>query len=61
MKDTRIVDLQRRGIQSGARMVPTEIFYNKVSLKYKRDKAHDIDTRRGQKECPPASLQLDVT
>ena len=29
---------------------------NKVLLKYKREKASDIDISRGQKECPPASL-----
>ena len=29
---------------------------NKVLLKYKREKASDVDIRRRQKECPPASL-----
>ena len=34
---------------------------NKVLLKYKGDReASDIGIRRGQKEYPPASLQLDV-
>ena len=37
-----------------------ELLCNKVLLKYKRDKVSDIDIRRGQKEYPTASLQLDV-
>ena len=38
----------------------SELLCNKVLLKHKGDKASDIGIRRGQKECPPASLQLDV-
>ena len=35
----------------------SELLCNKVLLKYKEIvKASDIDIRRGQKECPPASL-----
>ena len=37
----------------------SELLCNKVLLKYK-EKASDIGIRRGQKEYPPASLQLDV-
>ena len=34
----------------------SELLCNKVLLKYKeREKASDIDTRRGQKECPLTS------
>ena len=42
------------------RLDHSELLCNKVLLKYKREKTSDIDIRRGQKECPPASLQLDV-
>ena len=39
----------------------SELLCNKVLSKYKGDrKASDIGIRRGQKEYPPASLQLDV-
>ena len=38
----------------------SELLCNKVLLKYKGDTASDIGIRRGQKEYPPASLQLDV-
>ena len=34
----------------------SELLCNKVLLKYKREKAFDIDIRKRQKECPPASL-----
>ena len=34
---------------------------NNILLKCKGDKASDIGIRRGQKEYPPVSLQLDVT
>ena len=30
----------------------SELLYNKVLLKYKREEASDIDIRREQKECP---------
>ena len=33
----------------------SELLCRKVLLKYKREKASDIDIRRGQKECPPRS------
>ena len=36
------------------RLDHSELLCQKVLLKYKR--ASDIDIRRGQKECPPASL-----
>ena len=41
----------------------SELLCNKVLLKYIQEieKASDIGIRRGQKECPAASLQLDVT
>ena len=42
------------------RLDPSEVLCNKVLLKYKGDKASDIGIRRGQKEHPPGSLQLDV-
>ena len=42
------------------RLDRSELLCNKVLLKYKGDKASDIGIRRGQKEYPPASLQLDV-
>ena len=42
------------------RLDRSELLYNKVLLKYKGDKASDIGIRRGQKEYPPASVQLDV-
>ena len=29
----------------------SEVLYNKVLLEYKREKASDIDIRRGKKEC----------
>ena len=40
----------------------SELLCNKVLLKYIQEieKASDIGIRRGQKEYPPASLQLDV-
>ena len=38
------------------RLDRSELLCNKVLLKYKGEKASDIDIRRGQKECPPASL-----
>ena len=43
------------------RLDRSELLCNKVLSKYKGDrKASDIGIRRGQKEYPPASLQLDV-
>ena len=42
------------------RLDHSELLCNKVLLKCKGDKASDIGIRRGQKECPTASLQLDV-
>ena len=42
------------------RLDRSELLCNKVLLKRKREKASDIGIRRGQKEYPPASLQLDV-
>ena len=42
------------------RLDHSELLCNKVLLKYKGDTASDIGIRRGQKEYPPASLQLDV-
>ena len=38
------------------RLDRSELLCNIVLIKYKRDKASRIDIRRGQKECPPASL-----
>ena len=39
----------------------SELLCNKVLLKFKEiEKASDIGIRRGQKEYPPDSLQLDV-
>ena len=38
------------------RLDRSELLCNKVLLKYKREKASDVDIRRGQKECPTASL-----
>ena len=39
----------------------SELLCNKVLLKYKEiEKASDIDIRRGQKECPPASVSNGV-
>ena len=38
------------------RLDRSQILCNNVLLKYKREKASDIDIRRGQKECPAASL-----
>ena len=39
----------------------SELLCNKVLLKYKGDReSSDIGIRRGQKEYPPARLQLDV-
>ena len=58
-KTARILGLRR--IQSRARWAwSLRALCNKVLSKYKGDKASDIGIRRGQKECPPASLQLDV-
>ena len=43
------------------RLDHSELLCNKVLLKCKEiEKASDIGIRRGQKECPPASLQLNV-
>ena len=42
------------------RLDHSELLYNKVLLKYKREKASDIDIRRGQKECPLASISNGV-
>ena len=43
------------------RLDRSELLCNKVSLSIKEiEKASDIGIRRGQKENPPASLQLDV-
>ena len=38
------------------RLDSSELLCNKVVLKYKREKASDIDLRKGQKEYPRASL-----
>ena len=38
----------------------SELWCNKVLLKYKEDKSSDIGIRKGQKEYLTASLQLDV-
>ena len=38
----------------------SELLGNKVLLKYKREKASDIDIRRGQKEYPFASASNGV-
>jgi len=39
------------------RLDHSELLCNEVLLKYKEtEKASDIDIRRGQKGCPPASL-----
>ena len=38
----------------------SELLCNKVLLKHKRDKASDIDIRRGQKEHPLASVNNEV-
>ena len=38
------------------RLDRSELLCNKVVLKYKREKASDIDLRKGQKEYPRASL-----
>ena len=42
------------------RLDHSELLCNKVLLKYKREKASDIDIRRGQKECPLASVSNGV-
>ena len=42
------------------RLDHSKLLCNKVVLKYKGDRASDIGIRRGQKEYPPVSLQLDV-
>ena len=63
MKDTGILGLQKRGIQSGTKDKAglLRALYNEMLLKYKKiEKTSDIGIRRGQKEYPPASLQLDV-
>ena len=41
----------------------SELLCNKVLLKYKREKASDIDIRRGHEECPAclASVSKGVT
>ena len=61
MKDARILGLRRR-IQSEPRdkAYHSELLCNKVLLKYKREKASDIDIRRGQKECSLASVSNGV-
>ena len=59
MKDTGILGLLRRGIQSGAsdKMIAQRFCVIKFSQSIKEiEKTSDIDIRRGQKECPPASL-----
>ena len=38
------------------RLDRSELLCHKVLLKYKREKASDIDIGRGQKECPLAIL-----
>ena len=46
-------------LESETRLDLSELFCNKVSLKYKGDReSSEIDIRRGQKEYPPARLQL---
>ena len=43
------------------RLYHSELLCSEVLLKYKEaEKASDIHIRRGQKEYPPASLQLKV-
>ena len=54
MEETNLIQGQRCGWI-------TEFLCKKVLLKYKEiEKASDMGIRRGQKEYPPASLQLDV-
>ena len=44
------------------RLDHSELLRNKILLNIKEiEKVFDIGIRRGQKECPAASLQLDVT
>ena len=38
----------------------SELLCNEILLKYKKEKASDIDIRRGQKECPLASVSNGV-
>ena len=56
VNDARIHGLWRRGFQSEARDEAWSLgaLCRKVLLKYKRDRASDIDIRRWQKECPPS-------
>ena len=42
------------------RLDHSELLCDKVLLKCKRDKASDIDIRRGQKEHPLASVNNEV-
>ena len=42
------------------RLDHSELLCNNILLKYKGAEASDIGIRRGEKEYPPASLQLDV-
>ena len=52
-KDTRILGLRRRGIQSGARDKAESLraLYNKICLSINEiDKTSDIGIRRGQEE-----------
>ena len=42
------------------RLDHSELLYNKVLLKYKREEASDIDIRKEQKECSLASVSNGV-
>ena len=42
------------------RLDHSELLCPNVLLKYKREKASDIDIRRGQKECPIASISNGI-
>ena len=42
------------------RLDHSELLYNKVLLKYKREEASDIDIRREQKECSLDSVSNGV-
>ena len=42
------------------RLDHSELLCDKVLLNYKREKASDIDNRRGQKECPLTSVSKGI-
>ena len=62
MKDIGILGLQGEEFNLGSevRLDCSELLCNKVLLKYKREKASDIEIRRGQKECPLTSVSNGV-